>query len=218
MRVSFRKRVFSNLRPKVITAVFVLITWLIITAKQGGLLTVAVPIKFHDLPDDLVFIKSSPEEVEVQAKIFSKLIPSPKQLDIVADVDLSRIKEGSNALTIKNDDLQLPLGVLVNGINPSIVKVTVEKKMRKALLVRPKTRGLLPRGLFVRKIKVDPPTVMAEGPERAISHLDSVATEEIDLSGVRRSMVVEKNLLQPAPQINFLHDTPVKVQVVISGR
>ena len=203
VRVSFRQKIFSNLRPKVITAVLVLISWLIITAKQGGLLTVTAPIKFHNLPDGLVFIRSAPEEVEVQAKIFSNLIPSPKQLEIVADVDLSKLREGSNALTIKNDDLQLPLGVVVNGINPSIVKVTAEKRVRKNLLIKAKTQGNLPAGYFLRKIKIDPPTVMAEGPEHVLSQLESVATEDIDLSAVKRSSVLEKNLLQPAPQVKL---------------
>lgn len=216
--VSLRRRIFSNLRPKLITVFLVLASWLIITAKQGGILTVAAPIKFHNLPDDLVLVKSAPDEAEVQLKTFSKLIPPPKQLDITADVDLSKIREGTNHLTIKNDDLQLPLGVVVSGINPSVVRVTAEKKARKALQVRVKTRGRLPAGARLRRIKVEPAVVTAEGPAHVLSQLDSAATEEIDLSGVRRSVVLEKALLQPAPQVKFLRDEPVKVQLVISGR
>ena len=218
VRVSLQKRIFSNLRPKLVTVFLVLVSWLIITAKQGGILTVTAPVKFHNLPNDLVLIKNSPEEVDVQVKTFSKLIPSPKQLDVTVDVDLANIREGTNRLTIKNDDLQLPLGVVVSGINPSVVRVTTEKKVRKTLQVRVKTRGRLPVGMRVRRIKVDPATVTAEGPEHALSQIDAAATEEIDLSGVRRSVVLEKSLLQPAPQIKFLRDEPVKVQLVISGQ
>ncbi len=218
VRVSLQKRIFSNLRPKLVTVFLVLVSWLIITAKQGGILTVTAPVKFHNLPNDLVLIKNSPEEVDVQVKTFSKLIPSPKQLDVTADVDLAKIREGTNRLTIKNDDLQLPLGVVVSGINPSVVRVTTEKKVRKSLQIKVKTRGRLPEGMRVRRIKVDPATVTAEGPEHALSQIDAVATEEIDLSGVRRSTVLEKGLLQPAPQVKFLRDEPVKVQLVISGQ
>jgi uncharacterized protein (TIGR00159 family) len=218
VRISILKRIFSDLRPKIITVFLVLISWLIITAKQGGIITVTAPIKFHNLPDDLVFVMSSPEEVEVQAKIFSKLIPSPKQLDIEADVDLANIREGTTRLTVKNDDLQLPLGVVVSGINPSVIKVTAEKKMRKTLRVRVKTRGSLPGGGVLRKIKVNPAMVTAEGPEHALSLLESVATEEIDLSVVRQSVLLEKGLMQPAPLVKFVPDEPVKIQLVISRR
>jgi diadenylate cyclase len=216
VRVSLRKRIFSNLRPKLITVFLVLVSWLIVTAKQGGILTVTAPIKFHNLPDNLVLIKNSPEEIDVQVKIFSKLIPAPKQLDIVADVDLTNIREGTNRVTLKNDDLQLPLGVVVSGISPSVVRVVAEKKVRKALQVRVTTKGRLPGGERLRKIKVDPSSVMAEGPEHVLSQIDSVATEEIDLAGVRRNVVLQKGLLQPTPQIHFLRDEPVKVQLFVS--
>lgn len=218
VRVSLQKKIFSNLRPKLITLFLVLVSWLIITAQQGGILTVAAPIKLHNLPDDLVLVKSSPEEVEVQAKVFSKLIPSPKQLDIVADLDLSKIQEGTNRLTVKGDALQLPLGVVVTGINPSVIRVTAEKKVRKTLQVKVTTRGRPPAGARLRRVKADPPAVTVEGPALTLSQLDSVATEEVDLSGVSRSVVLEKGLLQPAPQVNFLRDEPVKVHLTISGR
>ena len=39
VRVSFREKMFSNLRPKLVTVFLVIISWLIITAKQGGILT-----------------------------------------------------------------------------------------------------------------------------------------------------------------------------------
>lgn len=218
VRVSLRKKIFSNLRPKLITLFLVLVSWLIITAQQGGILTVSAPIKFHNLPDDLVLVKSSPEEVEVQAKVFSKLIPSPKQLDIVADLDLAKIQEGTNRMTIKSEALQLPLGVVVTGINPSVIRVTAEKKARKTLRVKVITRGRPPAGARLRRVKADPPAVTVEGPALALSQLDSVATEEIDLSGVRQSVELERGLIQPAPQVNFLRDEPVKVRLTISGR
>ncbi len=217
VRGSLREKIFSNLRPKLVTVILVIISWLVITAKQGGILTVTAPIKFHNLPANLVLVKSSPEEVEVQVKVISRLIPSPKQLDIVADVDLAKIKEGTNNLAIKNDDLQIPLGVLVSGINPSVVKVSSEKKVRKNLLVRAKTIGSLPAGARLRKLKSDPASVMAEGPEHVLAQIESVATEDIDLSNIRRSIMLEKGLLQPAPQIKLLRDEPVRVHLVISG-
>ena len=218
VRVSLREKMFSNLRPKLVTVFLVMLSWLIITAKQGGILTVTAPVKFHNLPDNLVLVKSSPEEVEVQVKVISRLIPSPKQLDIVADVDLAKISEGVNHLAVKSDDLQLPLGVVASGINPSVVKVTTEKKSRKTLHVKVKTQGSVPGGLIIRKMLANPPMVVVEGPERQLAQLDSVSTEEIDLSKIRRNTELEKGLLQPAPQIKVLREEPVKIQLVVSGR
>lgn len=217
IRVSLREKIFSNFRPKLITVLMVIISWFIITAKQGGILTVSVPIKFHNLPANLVLVKSSPEEVEVQVKVISRLIPSPKQLDIVADVDLAKIRGGLNHLAVKNEDIQLPLGVVVSGINPSVVKVTTERKVRKTLQIRAKTIGKLPAGLGLRKLRTEPSTIVAEGPELVLAQIESVSTEDIDLSQVKRSLSFEKVLLQPAPLVKLLSAEPVKIHMVVSG-
>jgi len=218
VKVSLRKKIFSNLRPKLVTVFLVVISWLIITAKQGGILTVPVPIKFHNLPENLVLVKNAPEEVDVQVRVISRLIPSPKQLDIVADLDLAKIREGMNHIAVKNEDIQLPLGVVVSGVNPSVVKVTTDKKVRKVLRVVARTVGSVPGDISLRRVRVEPAAVMAEGPERTLSQLETVTTEDVDLSGIRRSVSLQRGLLRPAPLVRLFREEPVKVQVAVSAR
>jgi len=207
--ISLHRWLFSNLWPKLIILFLVCICWLIITAKQGGIVTVTAPLKFHNLPEGLALVKATPEDVEVQLKAVSGLTPSPKELDIMADLNLAKTREGVNQLSIKSSDFQLPLGVIVTGINPSVVKVTLEKKVRKTLQVKVRTSG---RQSF-RKIVVDPPLVEAEGPEHVMGRLDSVETEEVSLSGLPRGTVLEKRLLSPAPQVKILREEPVRVRL-----
>lgn len=212
-KISVRNRFFSNLFPKLITLLLVSACWLVITAKQGEIVTVNAPLKFHNLPEGLALVKTSPDDVEVQLKAFSGLVPSPKQLDIEANVNLAKVREGVNPLDVKNADIRPPLGMIVTGITPSIVKVTVEKKVRKTLAVKVKTSGRLPARLSFRKLKVDPPTVDAEGPQHVMEQLDSVETEEVNLSGMQRGAVIEKGLLAPAPQVRLLREAPVVVRL-----
>lgn len=208
-RVSIKRMLFSDLWPKLTILLLVCVCWFIITAKQGGIVTVTAPLKFHNLPEGLALVKSSPEEVEVQLKAFSSLTPSPKQIDITADMNLSKIREGTNSLSLKGSDFQLPLGVIVTGINPAVIKVTVEKKVRKSLLIKAKTTG----GRSRLRLKVDPPTVEAEGPEHIMERVDTVETEDINISGLEPGEVMEKRLLSPAPQVKLLREEPVKVRL-----
>ena len=80
--------------------------------------------------------KSSPEEIEVQLKVFSNLIPSPKQIDIVADLDLSHVKEGTNNLAIRSDDIKLPPGVIIAGLDRSSVRVVTDKKISRQMTIK----------------------------------------------------------------------------------
>lgn len=212
-KTSVQRRFFNNLWPKLITLLLVTACWLIITAKQGEIITVTAPLKFRNLPDGLVLVKTSPDEVDAQLKALSGLVPSPKHLDIEADINLSKVREGVNQLAIKSTDFQIPLGMIVTEINPSVVKVTLERKVRKTLPVKVKISGRLPARLNSRKLKVDPPEVEAEGPQHVMEKLDSVETEEVNLSGFQRGAVVEKRLLAPAPQVKLLREAPVKVSL-----
>ncbi|HTY21267.1 MAG TPA: diadenylate cyclase CdaA [Geobacteraceae bacterium] len=208
-RISLRRILFSDIWPKLTILLLVCICWLIITAKQGGIVTVTAPLKFHNLPEGLALVKSSPEEVEVQLKAFSSLTPSPKQIDIAADMNLARTREGVNSLSVKSSDFQLPLGVIITGINPSVIRVTMEKKVRKTLWIKAKTVGRNSR----RKLIVDPPTVEAEGPEHILEQLESVETEDISVSALGSGEAVEKRLLSPAPQVKLLREEPVRISL-----
>lgn len=217
-KVSWRTRLFGNLLPKLATVLLVLVCWLLITTREGGVLTVTAPIKYHNLPEGLALTRTVPEEVEVQLKFLSRLIPSPKNLDVVADLDLSTVREGSNQLAVKGDNFQLPTGVMVTGVKPSMVRVMAEKKIRKMVRIRVRTVGELPGQLRLRRLASEPVHVMAEGPAHILGQLESIATEDIDLSSIRQSTVLEKRLLMPSPQMRVLQDEPVKVRVTVAGR
>ncbi len=217
-KVSIKQRIFSNLWPKLATVLLVVGSWLIITSRQGGVITVAAPIKFHNLPDNLALINNVPEQVEVQLKVFSSLVPSPRPEEIVADLDLSRLKEGQNTVPVSDEDFKLPLGMKVSGVKPSVVKVLADKKVRKTLRVRVSVTGELPDGYELRRLKAEPVTVMVEGPENILLMLQSVQTEDIDLTGIWQSVTLERRLITPAPQVRFLREELVKVRVVTGQR
>jgi uncharacterized protein (TIGR00159 family) len=129
--VGLKSRLFANFWPKVAVLVLVMVSWLLITYKQGTILTVTAPIKFHNLPENLTLTRSNPEEVDLQLKAFSNLVASPKQLDVVVDIDLSKVKEGGNSMPIRKEDIKLPPGVVVASMERSTVRVTAERKTRK---------------------------------------------------------------------------------------
>ena len=218
VRISLRQRLVRNLIPKLATLLLVVVGWLIITTKQGGIFTVTVPIKFHGLPGGAVLVKSDPEEVEAQLKVISSLIPSPKQLDIVADLDLAKVREGINTFAISESDLNLPLGVKVSSVNPSSVKVTIAKKVRKNLRVKVNTVGTMAGRTKLKKILVEPETVKVEGPEHIVSQYETIQTEEINLSEITQGTALERRLLSPSPQLRILREEPVKVRVLTGGR
>ncbi len=198
VRITMMKRIFGNLRPKLATVVLVFICWLIVTARQGEILTMTAPVQFHNAPETLLLRSASAEEVELQLKTFSSLIQLPKEGDLAAEVDLSKARVGVNKILFKKDDFALPSGVLITRINPSSIRVIMEKKVRKLVRVNPRLTGTLRARLHLKSVTAVPAEVMLEGPDSAISRIESVRTEEIRLPDLVRSSTVSKKLEVPA--------------------
>lgn len=217
-RVSLRQRLFSNFVPKMVTFLLVFVSWLILTAREGGLQTVNAQVKFHNLPENLVLKAGAPEEVEVQLKVLSSLFTSSKKLEVAADLDLSKIREGTNNLQVDSKAFQLPLGVSVIRVNPATLRVVAEKKGYRELPLHLNRSGRLPQGVWLRSTRLEPSRVTVEGPESELARLWHVETEPLDLSSIRKSQTVELKVLQPSPQVHIRLDDPVKVRVVAGSR
>ncbi len=213
---SIWKRLHRNFWSKLITILLVFIAWLIITAREGEITNAPVPVKFRNLPENFLLTKSSPDEIEVQMKTFSSLIPVPKEGEVAAEIDLSRIREGYSAVPIRKEDFGLPPGVIITRVKPSVLKVTIEKRSRKWLRVEARVTGKLSGKQSLRRIKVEPSAVMVEGPESTLSRLEDIETEEIALQGIHQSTTVERKLMAPASQVRVLWDGSVNIKLSLT--
>jgi len=213
-RMTWRQKLFSNLLPKIALLLIVTAFWALITSRQGQITTVTAPVRLQGVSDELVLVRSSPEEVDVQLKSFSSLTPAPAKLDISANIDLSGVREGTATVRIKNSDFSLPSGMVVSSVTPSSIKIVTEKKVRKTIPVRVLLKGALAAGLGGYETVSDPETVDVEGPAGQVSRVESVATEEIDAGRLARDKEYRKNLLLPSKKVTLLHDEPVLIKLV----
>ena len=213
--LTWRQKLFANLLPKTALLLIVTAFWALITTRQGQITTVTAPVRLQGVSDELVLVRSSPEEVDVQLKSFSSLTPTPAKLDISATIDLSGVREGAATVRIKNSDFSLPSGMVVSSVTPSSIKVVTEKKVRKTVPVRVQLKGALAAGLGGYEAVSDPLTVDVEGPAGQVTKVESVATEEIDAGRLARDKEYRKNLLLPSKKVTLLRDEPVLIKVVL---
>lgn len=124
-RQPLTKRFFSNLPQKAAIVLGVTLIWLLLSSRQGEVAIIPVPVSFHGLPNGMTLTRVSPEEVTVRLRSSSGLAPSPRQLDLTADIDLSGVQEGHNTLRISLSHVRVPPGMTVVGIEPTSVRVVV---------------------------------------------------------------------------------------------
>jgi uncharacterized protein (TIGR00159 family) len=212
--VTLKHRLFSDLLTKTAVLLIVTVFWVLISSRQGAIATVTAPVRLHGMPQNLVLMRSSPDEVEVQVKSFSSLTPTPAKLDIAADVDLSEVREGQATVRIRNSDFRLPSGMVVGSVSPSSISIVTEQKVRKTVPVRVVVRGRMPRGLEGYHLVASPASLEVEGPSGQISRLESVATEEVDAGKLLKGKEYQKNLLPLPKNVTILRDEPLTLKLV----
>ena len=78
-RIKLQQHFFSNMLPKVSLLLGVCVFWVLITTRQGQITTVTAPVRLHGVPDNIVLLRTLPEDVTVQIKSMSSLTPQPPQ-------------------------------------------------------------------------------------------------------------------------------------------
>lgn len=215
-RLPLRQALLRNTVPKAVTLLLVLTCWLLINSRPGGLQTVSAAVKFHNLPENLVLTDDLPAEVEVQVKVLSTIFLSSGKLDVAADLDLSKIREGNNSLAVDSRFFKLPLGVTVSRVTPATLKIVAEKKVRKELPVVVRTEGKPRRGYFLKSARPEPARVTVEGAESMLARYSQVATEAVNLNGLAGNREVDVALLPLSPQLKVVRGGPVRVQLQIA--
>lgn len=209
-RATLRQRFFSNPLPKAALLLGVCVFWGLITTRQGQITTVTAPVRLHAVPDSLILLNTQPEDVTVQIKSMSSLTPPPSKLDLTAEIDASKISEGTTNLRINHTDIATPAGMIITSVSPVSVKILADKKLRKSVPIKVSLKGRLPTSGYVT---CTPSSVEIEGAAGQLAQITSIATEDIDAAQLKKGKEYLKNLRTPEKQVSVLLEAPVTIQL-----
>jgi YbbR domain-containing protein len=148
----------------------------------------------------------------------SSLTPPPSKLDLTAEVDASKIAEGTTAVRVSHSNITVPSGMIISSVTPSSIRISAERKLRKNVPVKATLKGRLPLGATLSNVTCEPDSVNIEGPASQVSQITSVATEEIDASQLKVGKEYLKNLRVPEKQVSILRDIPITVKLIARER
>jgi YbbR domain-containing protein len=188
-----------------------------VNAKQGGIQTVMAQVKYQNLPEHLAIKEGLPSELEVQLKTLSEIFSPSGKMDITAEMDLSKVHEGVNSISVDNKAFKLPLGVSVVKVNPSLIKIVAEKKVYRKLPVAINKLGKPPKGVRIKSINLNPALVTVLGSETEISRTRQIYTEPIDFSTLRKNQSFDVKLQIPSSLVQIKDNDSVRVKVSVTG-
>ncbi len=188
-----KKFLTTNIWLKLASLIMAVALWFFVMLSGRSEVTMDVPVNFINIPDKFEIV-DYPKTISVTIEGQERLLKYLKPDEINAVLDISDAKAGRSFYTISKKNIKLPKSFLVTAINPESFSLTIEGQLKKAVSVKPHIVGAPEKGYKITAIRVEPGTVILEGPESAVLKIDVVRTEPIDINGINSNLVYKANL------------------------
>ena len=212
---SFKKR---NLRTAIASVVLAGILWFAFAYQSGTIYrSFSVPIEYRNLQTSNATVQDS---LPIQARVtlsgpeqaFRTMDPS----DLVISFDLSNENIPSDELLITENNINLSNDFRLYDVNPKSLDISTQKVIQAQIPIRVPVSGTLSDQLELTSINPVPELVTISIPS-GNTIPDSIATKSVDLSDIKESSKVTKELLLPMG-ITLFEDTPKEIAISIDVR
>jgi YbbR domain-containing protein len=180
---STRPGIFGNFSLKIISLAVGVILCAYVSSETMMQGKIRVPVEVRNMPQSLVVTGGVPETlgITMSGPRLGFLLVSLRKVHY--QLDMSAIGPGVHAHEIAPDELELPWNLKVMSIEPTEMKIEVDRLIRKELPVKPGTTGTVKEGWYVRETRVHPESVTVSIPAAVAARIDGIETEPIDISG-----------------------------------
>lgn len=138
--------------------------------------------------------------------------------DLRVSADLTEHKEEgtvSKVVQIQKRGAALNIGDLDIEINPNIIEFELEKEFIKSVPIEPLIKGTPAHGYTLESPTISPSRVTIAGPRSYIQKIDTIFTEEIDITDRKSNISMRMNLLIDSP-LEAKSASEVEFHLVIS--
>ena len=199
---------------------FILVSgaWGIYSGKQLSLINVTTAVDFRNIPESLELRRSSAERVEVQITGKRRLVGALNPEQVSAFLDLSTIEAGFHRIELNGDNIELPLGLEVERITPTAIRIEMENRVEREIAVEPNVVGTPPDGYLVDRISIRPGSIRVSGPVSMLNRMLSLNTEPIsvgDIEPQKGEKIVEVPVVLSPASLRLLPGQNKKVLVTV---
>jgi len=179
------KLITGNLGWKLLSLVIAVALWIAIAREPELATSIAVPIEFKGMPDDLDIASNVPDRVRLEIRGPAGRLSRDNLADLALVLDLSGATPGERTFNIRPAAINLPSDVSFYRALPSQITLRFDKLLMKAVEIVPApfSKGP-PDGYRVREYTVVPNKTLIRGPAERVKNISRVTLDPVDLSGV----------------------------------
>lgn len=207
----FRRTFVHNAGLKILSLVIAVLLWMAISREPRAEVTLAVPIEFHNSPDNLEINSENIQQVQVRAAGPAGAIHAVNAADVHAFVSLESASPGEHTYDLH---VRVPRDVEVVQVIPSQFRISFDNRASKRVDVRPRVIGATAPGFRMAEVNVNPNSIMITGPEKRVNSIDAVITDPVDASGVMGHATFNTHIYVSDPLVRLTGPSTARVTVV----
>ncbi|GAB6183024.1 CdaR family protein [Thermodesulfovibrio hydrogeniphilus] len=191
MNNTLRKILTENITIKIISVALAVFLWFFVTFKGQTETSLEIPLEFKNTPSEMEILKQSVKKITVSISARERIFREISRAEIRVIVDLSNVKYGENSIPITRSSIKLPRGIEILRIEPSVVKVFMDKKERKTVPVRAVVTGNPAQGFILSSVEVNPSSITIEGAKSELDRIRVLKTEPVDIEGINENLTTQ---------------------------
>ncbi|MFZ5480335.1 MAG: CdaR family protein [Myxococcota bacterium] len=208
-----RRALLGNFAYKGVALAFALMAWIWVQSEQVVEERAKVRLDWK-LPEGLVPVEPPLETATLTVEGVQAFVRSVRQKELSIALDLSRAKDGDVNVDLTERPITgLPPQVRVTSISPTQLKVRLDRVQKRRVRVVPATDGVVADGFRLVGVAVKPDRVELVGPSSVLRAMDEVATDVIDVSGLREDVEFDVGLAVKKGQLTVSGAGTVAVSV-----
>ena len=190
----FWRNRLNKVLSMLVSLVLAFFLWLALAGQDTSTVDLTVPLELANLPIDLAIKSEVPGSatVQVSANTAQGRFLADRKLHLKLDVSLA--KEGGNTFQLTDESLDLPRGVQLRKITPSMIEFEAAKLANKTVPVKTVITGRVNMAYRLKSLIVDPTHVLLRGPQDAIEGVEQIHTAPIVLDGITQNQTMSVNL------------------------
>lgn len=204
-----------NFGFKVLSVIFAFAGWAWVQGEQVVEQKARVQVQWQ-IPEDLALVDELPESISLTASGSQVFVRNLRRADLHLRVDLSDATPGVQSVEFADRFIEnLPQNVHVVGLSPARAEFELDEKVTKQVRLEAQTKGLPRAGLRLVEVKLDPSTVLLEGPAGVLVGVTEVPTSPIDLGRFERTGRDEVSTGVLPGWSSRVDDMPIMVDVTL---
>jgi YbbR domain-containing protein len=214
-----RDYILENTGLKVLALLITAVLWLSVASRPPSRVNLSnVAIEFRNLPKspDLTISKSEAVTARVSLVGPRDVLDSLRSGDLAVIADMTGVEPGVRVIELELDSSRLPASVKAREIEPSRVRVTVERVVEKEVGIVPRFDGSPPPGFEIISRQITPATVNIIGAESAVREINQVSTESVSLTEKTAPFSDMVAIDIGSPNVNIVEDGPRKVMLQVN--